>query len=87
MNIYMFKVRARGPMSDSPIYDQCGMGMADSLAQAAAQLEDYFREDLISIEHLSFKSDEELLVFVSKDAFEEYSKIDCPSIDFCGRGD
>ena len=58
-----------------------GLGIASSYAEAVAQLENFYGNDLISILLLELY-DEGNLLFLPEDCLDIFSESECPSIDF-----
>lgn len=57
-------------------FRESGFGLADSLSQAAAQLEKRYGDDLESLVRLQFFGDEEDIIIVSEDTIKDYAHAD-----------
>lgn len=57
-------------------YRESGFGLADSLSQAAAQLEKRYSDDLESIVRLQMFGDEEDLIIVAENTIKDYAHAD-----------
>ncbi len=58
-----------------------GLGIAPSYAEAVAQLENFYGDDLVSVLLLELY-DKGNLLFLPEDCLDIFSESECPAIDF-----
>lgn len=79
-NVFSFKVTAYN--TDNDYYSEvCGLGLANTYTEAANYLENYFGDELISIDNITLLEDENL-IFLPKKVVEDYKKTEFPSIEY-----
>lgn len=79
---YPFSFEAVGFYAeDKKYYKQCGMGVCESYADAAAQIEDYFQDELVRIDKIKLYEASNL-IFLPREMIHKYDRSDIPSIDF-----
>lgn len=66
---------------DNNYYKQYGMGICESYGDAAAQIEDYFGNDIVKINLIKLY-EESKLIFLSKEMIQKYDRQDCPAVNF-----
>lgn len=81
MNIFRFKVKGFNH-DNSYYFTNCGLGVCESYSDAARIIEDYFDDELISIEKIELFEDGESLIFLSESTVEEYSEKHFPCMDY-----
>ena len=77
---YTFKVKAIDENSYKPYVIQ-GILVASSFSEATDQIEQSFKNSLISIENLTLK-DEGNLIFLPPEVVEDYMNTECPILDY-----
>ena len=78
---FYFKVRLWSSENPDKEYISTGLGLSNSYAEAAKQIEEYYGPELIAIEHL-VAQEESNLIFLPETSCLEYIKASNPSIDF-----
>lgn len=78
---FYFKVRLWSSVIPGKEYISTGLGLSNSYAEAAKQIEEYYGPELIAIEHLAAQ-EESNLIFLPEASCLEYINSSCPSIDF-----
>ena len=63
-----------------------GMGIAENYSEAAAQIEEFFKDELVQIEHLEFH-EESNLIFLPKESLVPFLNSDFPLLDFAEKED
>lgn len=78
---FYFKVRVCDSEKPDKEYISTGLGLSNSYAEAARQIEEYYGPELIAIEHLAAQEESDL-IFLPEPSCLEYVKAVNPSIDF-----
>ena len=78
---FYFKVRLWSSENPDKEYISTGLGLSNSYAEAARQIEEYYGPELIAIEHL-VAQEESNLIFLPESSCIEYVNSACPSVDF-----
>ena len=78
---FYFKVRLWSSENPDKEYISTGLGLSNSYAEAARQIEEYYGPELIAIEHLAAQEESDL-IFLPESSCVEYVNATCPSVDF-----
>lgn len=80
INTYIFKIRAIDEENYNP-YTVHGILVASSFTEATDQIEQSFKDTLLTIENLTLK-DEGNLIFLPPEVIDDYMNTDCPILDY-----
>ena len=78
---FYFKVRLWSSENPDKEYISTGLGLSNSYAEAARQIEEHYGPELIAIECLAAQ-EESNLIFLPETSCLEYIKANNPSVDF-----
>lgn len=78
---FYFKVRLWNSVAPDKECISTGLGLSNSYAEAARQIEEYYGPELIAIEHLVAQEESDL-IFLPESSCLEYVNSACPSVDF-----
>ena len=78
---FYFKVRLWSSETPDKESISTGLGLSNSYAEAARQIEEYYGPELIAIEHLAAQEESDL-IFLPESSCLEYVNSICPSVDF-----
>ena len=78
---FYFKVRLWSSVTPDKEYISTGLGLSNSYAEAARQIEEYYGPELIAIEYLAAQEESDL-IFLPESSCLEYVSSACPSVDF-----
>lgn len=80
MYVFSYKIRAYD-FDDHKNYTTCGLGFADSYADAAEQLERQFGKDIVEILSL-YLMEESNIIALPEEVVEDYKATDFPDITY-----